>query len=126
MYAFPPMRSALSIVGAIRLVTYLGAFGAPSEKPLELMTTLLAMMLPRTQRQAHDRLRGAPVPLVTVSATGLVEGDAELQASQAYPAEFAVALALLVRVSAGMALEFPRRTCAFIRPRDASVCVSPA
>ena len=99
MYAFPPMRSALSIVGAIRLVTYLGAFGAPSEKPLELMTTLPAMMLPlleRTKHQAHDRLHGAPVPLATVSATGSVEGNAELQASQAYPAEFAVALALLV------------------------------
>ena len=91
------VRSALDITGAQRLVTMLGAFGAGSLKPLEIWTTMPAVMtqrLVRTAKQSRVRMNRIEKHQLVIEQAGSrkrkwVTGNKDaLKKSQAYPVEF--------------------------------------
>ena len=68
LYWCPEVSEALRTVQALRCVSYLGAFGAHSVKPIEIMTTqegATMQLLVRGKREANKRLGKKKITLVT-------------------------------------------------------------
>ena len=112
LYKVPSMLSALEATGAHGLVYFLGAFGAPTLKPIELYTTFSVFnsrQLVRKAKAARSRAdwvrntvvrldrRLTPSERPGWSKEGWVAGERSKQkTSQTYPCEFVDALAILV------------------------------
>jgi hypothetical protein len=85
LWLFPPFARLLSFAQAKKTVTYLGAFGAQSQKPVVLMHTSEWVHLLRRPRP----LQTFSLQLVQKDTRGKVTGiKAALKGSQSYPPEF--------------------------------------
>ena len=119
LYWTPEMKDTLKIAQAARHVTFLGAFGSPTAKPVELYSTLSPIVkIVRSRRLAHKRLgksrpsshfrsefaprKGKPRSTIAKRASGWpsrqwVNGKSDvLKSSQTYPVEFCSLLAGLI------------------------------
>jgi len=96
------MRTTLESMQAKRFVTYLGAFGGPSLKPLELYSTMPAskmVHIMRSQVEGRTRLALGGNKKVLAKRTGKwIGATGDLKESEEYPEEFAQAIAKLVSV----------------------------
>ena len=101
-FSYPCVTDAFAVTGVSRCHTWLRAFGADTLKPLELMSTLpphLLARLARTRQQAESRLEDPDARLMRVSRPGWFHAMPAMSPSQAYPHQFADALAELVALS---------------------------
>ena len=101
-FAHPAIRAMLGIVGAERMVTYLGGFGAASLKPIELHVTVpvhAALRLRRPFDVARARLGDGAQRLVEPQRGGWLRAAPGMSASQTYPLEFAMAIAETVALA---------------------------
>jgi hypothetical protein len=90
LWWFPPFARLLSFVKAKKTVTFLGAFGAESQKPVTLMHTSEWVHLLKRPRP----LGTFSLQLVRKDAQGRVTGNkAALKGSQSYPPQFGQAAA---------------------------------
>ena len=98
-FEWPSMAMADHSMALDHLVTWLGGFGAPTPKPLELRHNLppwAALWLKRSRQIAFERCAGRE-RLVRVSASGSVSGTADMHDSQTYPDEFGFVVAALLQ-----------------------------
>ncbi len=89
LWSFPPFARLLSFARANRTVTYLGAFGAASQKPVTLMHTSDWVHLLRRPKPQGDFSEC----LVRRDAKGVTGIRTALKGSQSYPPEFGRAAA---------------------------------
>ena len=102
-YHVPCVHEAFLQVEARRLCTCLGAFGAPSLKPLELQTTVpedIAQLLVRSrkegmQRVAELRAQGAAAPCMKRVGRWTCRTE-HMSESQEYPADFCIKIGEVV------------------------------
>eukprot|EP00959_Pyramimonas_sp_CCMP1952_P359701 7531690-Pyramimonas_sp.AAC.1 len=71
-YWTPGMADAITIVSARRFVTFLGAFGSETSKPIEVFSTLGSVVgIVRKRRDAHAHFaRTTPESKVSARARG--------------------------------------------------------
>ena len=114
LYHVPHVLDILDQAGATRFITWLGAFGHPSPKPLECWNTIpeLSMYVVRCKRLSDERLasvskkpRGATLTFESKKSsqasgsdtwrkgTWVTGNKADMRSSQSYPREFAEIIA---------------------------------
>ena len=90
LFRYRPMKKALEICRAQKVLTWLGAFGCPIPKPLDIWGN--ARFLPRLVRTKPDIVYD-PEPFYEVTITGDVNGKRKLQETAVYPLAFGEAVA---------------------------------
>ena len=88
---FPVMKRLLSLTGAARVSTWLGAFDAPSPKPIKLFTT--SGWVHRLKRSKPKFGPGEASSLVVRRGHQITGVKQKLKASQTYPKAFGQAAA---------------------------------
>jgi hypothetical protein len=85
LFRYHPMKKALEICGAQKHFTWLGAFGCPIPKPLDIWGN--ARFLPRLVRRKPTNVYDA-ASYYEVTITGDVNGKRKLQETAVYPMAF--------------------------------------